>query len=104
MTAERGASKACGGSDPGDPATQWTGHGPPWSRNEQWLGGCQSRERKIGSALVAAADTQRSTREKIVLDIGNQQRITDSEGLHTIGALRSIPSFDTVTALAAKAT
>src|SRR5512141_1618539 len=48
MVAVFGIGKEGGGSAPFDPATQWIGQGPPCSRKEQWLGGCQSRDRKIG--------------------------------------------------------
>src|SRR5574342_941325 len=37
-----------GGRAPADPATQWIGQGPPRSWKEQWLGGCQSYDKKIG--------------------------------------------------------
>src|SRR4051794_13976627 len=44
MTASTGVgSSAWCSSAPGVPATQCTGHGPPWSANEPWSGGCQSR-------------------------------------------------------------
>src|SRR4051794_6877436 len=30
-------------SAPGEPCTQCGGHGPPWSTNDAWSAGCQSR-------------------------------------------------------------
>src|SRR4030065_1012931 len=48
MVACSGTGKEGGGSAPSDPATQWMGQGPLCARKEQWLGGCQSCDKKIG--------------------------------------------------------
>src|SRR4249920_3176857 len=48
MVAVSGMANEGGGRAPADPATQWIGQGPPCSRKEQWLGGCQSCDKKIG--------------------------------------------------------
>src|ERR1043165_2240205 len=50
IVADRGMENEGGGSAPADPATQWIGQGPPCPRKEQWLGGCQSCDKKIGRA------------------------------------------------------